>query len=83
VPTWGVLWLALAAVMAIALLRHRRSTFIAALSTNAAAWFLWGLLIGSAVFTQPNVTPLAGVQSWFIAVASTASMLSLLWGEVR
>lgn len=81
IERWGLLWLAVAAVMAAALIVRHRALFVTALAINAGAWFAWGFLTGAAVFTQPNVTPLASVLPWFVAVASFASMLSLLAGE--
>lgn len=80
---WGGIWLAVAVVMAAALLRRSRLMFTFALSTNAVAWFLWGCLLEAAVLSQPAVTYLACVLPWFVAVASIASMQSLLREEIR
>lgn len=81
IDRWGLAWFALAALMVTALIVQHRPTFVAALSINTAVWFTWGLVVETAVLTQPNVTPLAGVLPWFVATASFASMLSLLSGE--
>lgn len=79
---WGALWLLLAGLMLVALAIQHRTTFIAALGVNTGAWFSWGLLTEAAVLSQPNVSLLAGVLPWFVAVASFASMLSLLAREL-
>lgn len=81
IERWGILWFTLTALMVMALVVRHRPAFVAALAINAGSWFAWGFLTTAAIFTQPNVSPLAGVLPWFVATASFASMLSLLAGE--
>lgn len=77
----GLLWLALAAVVAEAWRTGHRYRCMQALAINAAAWGLWGCVLEIAVFTQPNVTYLVGALPVAWAVANIASIRSLRHGE--
>ncbi len=81
ISAWGLMWFTIAALMVTALVVHHRGIFIGVLAANFAIWLAWGVLVEVAVSTQPNVSYLAGVLPWFVAVASFASMLSLLTRE--
>lgn len=78
---WGVMWLTLAALMAAAWFTRNRDRYIFALKVNRWVWFGWGFLIESAVFTQPDVSFLAGTMGWFVATACWASDRSLVARE--
>jgi hypothetical protein len=80
-PMWGVVMLTVAAVMLTALLAGSRDLFTFALAFCAAVWFLWGCLYAVSVVTDPHVSVLAPVTSWFVACACVASMRSLLTDE--
>lgn len=80
-PLWGVMWIALTALMTFALIVKARWVFVVALALNIAAWALWAVVVELAVIDQANVSYLAGALPLFVAVASFASLLSLMSRE--
>jgi len=81
IEVWGWLWLLLGVMMLVALLwpRAKRGAELG-LATNVVAWTLWAVVVEKAADAR-NVSYLAGLLPLFVAVASFASMVSVLRNE--
>jgi hypothetical protein len=79
-PVWGGLFATCAALMALALIRGRRTLYRFALRYCAFAMILWAIVITLASLVG-EATPLAAVWSAFVATACLASDRSLKTGE--
>lgn len=74
---WGIMWLTLTAVLVVTIVQHDRDRFIWAVTFNGFVWLAWGLLVESAIFTEPLVTPLAGVLPVFVGWSCRACAKTL------
>jgi hypothetical protein len=80
-PAWGALFLACAAIMALALILARRILYRWALRMCGMSMVFWAVVIAWASF-DGDATPLAAIWSAFVAAACYASDRSLANREV-
>lgn len=80
-PAWGALFLGCSAMMAAALLTHRRMLYRWALRMCGVSMTIWALIIGLATL-HGDATPAAAAWPAFVAVACLASDRSLAVREV-
>jgi hypothetical protein len=80
---WGLVFVALAVVMAGALLSHRRELMTFALFTCAVTWACWSAMYAASLHVNAGASPISPVLAGFVATACVASAVSLLHGEVQ
>lgn len=78
---WGVMFLSIASLMAVAFLTHRRALFVTGLYLCAATFLFWAGMYTVSVFVDQETSILAPVYPLFVVVACHASATSLLRGE--
>jgi hypothetical protein len=79
-PVWGATFLVCSALMAAALVSHRRLLYRFALRFCAVSMLFWAVVIAAASIAG-DATPLAAVWAGFVATACLASDRSLAAGE--
>lgn len=74
---WGMLFIAIAIAMLIALRQKSRRGYIVALSTACSTWIMWAVMYTVSIFTDHQTSLLAPVGPLFYATCCIATMLSL------
>lgn len=83
ITTWGVLFLVIATIEGVALVIHKRNTYLIGLVLGAGMAAFWGFLLVSAGIKSPEVSFTSAV--WVIGwvAAHAASARSVAWREHR
>lgn len=80
---WGLIFVALAVVMSVALISHTRELMSFALYACAVTWALWAAMYAGSLGIDPDASPIPPVLAAFVALACISSAISLLRGEVQ
>lgn len=83
VEAWGLVFLILAAVMAVGMLSHNRTGVIIVLCYGAAMYFGWAIFYAASVMLDPRTSLFAPAWPLFVVTAHVASAASLMRGETQ
>ncbi len=80
IHAWGVMFVGIAVLMAVALLVHRRVVYQFALWMAMVSMFIW-MVVTVASFFLGDASPGAWIWPWYVATACYASSKSLRFWE--
>lgn len=80
---WGLLAIALAAVVVLAVLTQRRQLVIIALCVGAVAYEFWCVFYAISVIRDPSASPITPIWPFGWGIAHIASAVSLSRDEVQ